>query len=409
MQDGTSKGNEPTIKVLEIAQNPDRKADDLLPYLGAFAKFFRNLPERPEDLILRTAYVPLSAIECFTKTIIDVPESVTNLNKKKESLKLAQAQFLPLCQSWNYEDWDEFDYSRIKNLKFLELMEARVKEGQTVVDKKSLECPDFLKHFELEHDQWLIKENILSLRQLMSDQNLQLLPDYEQRTRVLKDLGFIDDGSRVELKGKVACEVCIYPTLSLHPLTNHPDPLRRRARPNRTRPRKRSRRLHARRNRRFTLRLRLPRENRRGAHAHGRSNPRRRRHRQDLGEGKRDPDGAPGHPLRRRLQRLRQQAALRHGRGRVRVGSRHELQPHHGPDGRHGGHDCAGDYAPGRDVQGGEECGEDYWRSRAVSEDGDVPGTHQAVCFACSSSRSRCCDGLALLVCVCEGITLTGF
>lgn len=59
----------------------------------------------------------------------------------------------------------------------------------------------------MQHDEWLIKENIAQLRQLMSDQNLQLLPDYEQRISVLKDLGFIDDKSRVELKGKVACEV----------------------------------------------------------------------------------------------------------------------------------------------------------------------------------------------------------
>jgi antiviral helicase SKI2 len=207
MQDGTSRGNEPTIKVLEIAQNQDRKADDLLPYLGPFAKFFRNLPKSPKDLILKTAFVPLNDIECFTKTIIDIPESVQNLNRKKDTLKLAQDQFLPLCQSWNYEDWDEYDYGRIKSLKFRELMETRVKEGHNAVDKKCLECPNFLKHFEMEHDQWVIKENIHSLRQLMSDQNLQLLPDYEQRIRVLKDLGFIDDGSRVELKGKVACEV----------------------------------------------------------------------------------------------------------------------------------------------------------------------------------------------------------
>ena len=59
----------------------------------------------------------------------------------------------------------------------------------------------------MEHDQWVIKENILAIRQLMSDQNLQLLPDYEQRIQVLRELGFIDEGSRVELKGKVACEV----------------------------------------------------------------------------------------------------------------------------------------------------------------------------------------------------------
>lgn len=61
--------------------------------------------------------------------------------------------------------------------------------------------------FAMAHDEWLIKENIAQLRQLMSDQNLQLLPDYEQRISVLKDLGFIDDKTRVELKGKVACEV----------------------------------------------------------------------------------------------------------------------------------------------------------------------------------------------------------
>lgn len=57
------------------------------------------------------------------------------------------------------------------------------------------------------HDEWMIKENISQLRQLMSDQNLQLLPDYEQRIEVLKDLGFVDASSRVELKGKVACEI----------------------------------------------------------------------------------------------------------------------------------------------------------------------------------------------------------
>ncbi|PBP26654.1 DSHCT domain-containing protein [Diplocarpon rosae] len=38
-------------------------------------------------------------------------------------------------------------------------------------------------------------------------QNLQLLPDYEQRIQVLRDLEFVDDSTRVQLKGKVACEI----------------------------------------------------------------------------------------------------------------------------------------------------------------------------------------------------------
>lgn len=59
----------------------------------------------------------------------------------------------------------------------------------------------------MQHDEWQVKENITQLKQLMSDQNLQLLPDYEQRIRVLKDLEFVDEQARVQLKGKVACEV----------------------------------------------------------------------------------------------------------------------------------------------------------------------------------------------------------
>lgn len=162
MQDGTSKGNEPTVKVLEVAQHHDRQPDDLLPYLGPFAKHFRKLPNSPKDLILKAAYVPLNDIECFTKTIIDVPDSVQNLNRKKgkwvryglgpaltassDTLKLAESQFLPLCGSWDYEDWDEYDYSKIKSLKFRELEEARRKEGLNAVSKECLKCPNFLKH-----------------------------------------------------------------------------------------------------------------------------------------------------------------------------------------------------------------------------------------------------------------------
>jgi antiviral helicase SKI2 len=62
----------------------------------------------------------------------------------------------------------------------------------------------------MQHDEWQVKENISQLKQLMSDQNLQLLPDYEQRIQVLRELGFIDEQSRVQLKGKVACEVSCF-------------------------------------------------------------------------------------------------------------------------------------------------------------------------------------------------------
>lgn len=59
----------------------------------------------------------------------------------------------------------------------------------------------------MQRDEWLIKESISQLRNLMSDQNLRLLPDYQQRISVLRDLEFIDMEARVQLKGKVAAEV----------------------------------------------------------------------------------------------------------------------------------------------------------------------------------------------------------
>jgi len=52
-----------------------------------------------------------------------------------------------------------------------------------------------------------VRQKIEELKKMISDQNLELLPDYEQRIEVLKELGFIDEHGNVELKGRVACEV----------------------------------------------------------------------------------------------------------------------------------------------------------------------------------------------------------
>lgn len=41
----------------------------------------------------------------------------------------------------------------------------------------------------------------------ISDQNLELLPDYQQRVEVLKTMSYIDSNGTVQLKGRVACEI----------------------------------------------------------------------------------------------------------------------------------------------------------------------------------------------------------
>ena len=121
--------------------------------------------------------------------------------------QVAEEEFVNAYSSWISTAWDEQEWSKVHELHVRELVGERKKMAQIIQNAKCLGCPKFLKHYGMQHDEWLIKENIQALELLMSDQNLALLPDYQQRTEVLKDLGFIDEESRVQLKGKVACEI----------------------------------------------------------------------------------------------------------------------------------------------------------------------------------------------------------
>lgn len=75
---------------------------------------------------------------------------------------------------------------------------------------------EYLQYATL-HEIKLVEGSLTSLKLALSDQNLELLPDYNSRVDVLKNLKFIDDNSTVLLKGRVACEV----SLSHLPSSSH--------------------------------------------------------------------------------------------------------------------------------------------------------------------------------------------
>ncbi|KUL89142.1 hypothetical protein ZTR_05967 [Talaromyces verruculosus] len=201
-------GGEPNIQVLEIGAVSDKRhPSDILPFLPMFRRFFRNLPTSSADMNLKVCRVALADVECVTNTFVKVTGPIWYLNIKKESLKFGDKELSKYCASWESPSWDELDWDRVKELQIREILIKRQEQAAIAQGCHCLSCPDFLKHFEMQHDEWQVKENISQLRQLMSDQNLQLLPDYEQRVEVLKELGFVDAESRVMLKGKVACEI----------------------------------------------------------------------------------------------------------------------------------------------------------------------------------------------------------
>ncbi|KAI9830443.1 MAG: hypothetical protein M1819_005695 [Sarea resinae] len=208
LREGVGSGLAPTIQVLEVGpMSRDRKPSDLLPYLPVFRQSFSELPNSVSEIELRSAFIPLGDVECISKTLVKIDLSGV-LAGDAEAVRGGSEEILKICSaSWTDSGWDELDWSKIKDLQVRDVLDERKKIAAAAQERACIQCPNFLKHFSMRHDEWLIKENILQLRQLMSDQNLQLLPDYEQRVAVLKDLGFVDENSRVQLKGKVACEI----------------------------------------------------------------------------------------------------------------------------------------------------------------------------------------------------------
>ncbi|WEW59028.1 Antiviral helicase ski2 [Emydomyces testavorans] len=207
-KDGVSGGTTPSFQVFEFGPlNITRNPSDVLPFLPLFRHYFAPLPKSSSDMHLRTCKIPVSDLECVTSTIVKVGGPTWYLNIKKEALKLAEKALVPLVSSWEKPEWDELNWDGVKELQIVEVLNERRKQLENAQSCECLQCPHFLKHFEMQHDEWQVKENISQLKQLMSDQNLQLLPDYEQRIQVLKELGFVDEACRVQLKGKVACEI----------------------------------------------------------------------------------------------------------------------------------------------------------------------------------------------------------
>ncbi|KAK4547703.1 hypothetical protein LTR36_000661 [Oleoguttula mirabilis] len=207
LREGVTRGS--GVQVLEILYHDKRQRQDpdFLPYLPRFRRLFVPLPQNEKDLEFRLAMIPLEDVEALTGSHIQVDVNAL-LRKDQDAMAQAKTELLSTCSSWTSSTWNELDYTKyLKEMEIRGLLDDRTRAANSAQERECIHCPDFPKHFAMAHDQWIIKDKIDSIRQLMSDQNLQLLPDYQQRINVLKDLGFIDENSRVELKGKVACEI----------------------------------------------------------------------------------------------------------------------------------------------------------------------------------------------------------
>ncbi|KAI0830808.1 antiviral helicase [Trametes gibbosa] len=170
-------------------------------------------PPRPETLLVdEPTYdltpVPLSSIAMVTNRSIKVETEwivekhrISYMNDAIRSLQQVLAEWVRAGSI------PEVDWSRLRALEFQELLRARNELVPPLDRFTCVSCPSFDDHYLYTHGKKLLQANVADLKLAISDQNLELIPDYEQRIEVLQELKFIDDNSTVLLKGRVACEI----------------------------------------------------------------------------------------------------------------------------------------------------------------------------------------------------------
>lgn len=67
--------------------------------------------------------------------------------------------------------------------------------------------PSLETHYKVVDRREVLRSRVSTLRKLLSNESLQLFPDFLQRKALLQSLGYVDENDTVCLKGRVACEV----------------------------------------------------------------------------------------------------------------------------------------------------------------------------------------------------------
>jgi hypothetical protein len=81
---------------------------------------------------------------CVTQTVFKgvIPEIFNG----GEEYQKARDQLWKVCQSWQSDEWNEMDFSRVKDLALRDIIAKRLEEMKITQKGDCLECPQFVKH-----------------------------------------------------------------------------------------------------------------------------------------------------------------------------------------------------------------------------------------------------------------------
>jgi antiviral helicase SKI2 len=125
------------------ASRTNSAPEDLMPFV--LHEAFKIPGLQTKDWQIRGALVPISALELVTKTQMkfDVAAAVKG---EVVTLQAAKEELAALTDDWNRPEWKELDWSKIKDLQFLETLEARKQQIKKAEECVSISCPKFARH-----------------------------------------------------------------------------------------------------------------------------------------------------------------------------------------------------------------------------------------------------------------------
>ncbi|KAI5970688.1 SKI2 [Candida margitis] len=175
-----------------------------LPYIPIRSYLIKNFAKIKYHGGLKVVSVPYESVNFICKYTLKVSMNAVIENKPDEVKK---AEELIHSILWHQKELEEISFNQTRQISLHDLCVEKENILTKINDLQAFNCPNFQNHYAEYRKIHLLKMELEGLQRLISDENLDLLPDYEQRLEVLETLGFIDDKHNVVLKGRVACEI----------------------------------------------------------------------------------------------------------------------------------------------------------------------------------------------------------
>ncbi|KAF8756225.1 Antiviral helicase [Rhizoctonia solani] len=149
------------------------------------------------------AEIPLSSVHMVTNKFVKIDLKAIVQDHRISVMQEAVGQLTPLASEWSTGPGiEEIEWLKGKghSIDVQDALQDRAGVERALGRMVCVHCTEFDEHYALLHRQMTLHKEIGRITFELSDQNLELLPDYEQRIQVLKDLRLIDDNQTVLLK-----------------------------------------------------------------------------------------------------------------------------------------------------------------------------------------------------------------